>query len=189
MTGCILERWQPGIGDPTWRGWITVLLYLLTAGMALRVAGQEGFPPATRRREKLFWAMTALVIAALAINKQLDLQSALTAAGRCLAVAQGWYGQRRSLQLGFILALAMLALAFLVCLLVLMRKSGLRTVLPVIGLVFVCAFVLIRAVGFHHVDRMLGLPMLGLPINTALEWTGPMLISLGAFRFFRLSGR
>lgn len=186
MIGCILDRWQPGIGDPNWQGWATVLVYLVTATLAFRVTGRAGFPPATRRREWLFWAMTALIMAALAINKQLDLQSAVTAAGRCLALAQSWYGQRRALQLGFILALAMLALVFLSCLLVLLRKSWPRTALPAMGLVFVCAFVMIRAVGFHHVDRMLGLPMLGLGVNTALEWTGPALISLGAFRLLRV---
>lgn len=189
MIGCVLDRWQPGIGDPTWQGWATVLVYLVTAGLALRVWGRAGFPAPTRRRERLFWMMTALVIAALAINKQLDLQTALTAAGRCLALAQGWYGQRRELQLGFILAAVLLALVFLACLLGLMRKTWSRTMLPVIGLVFVCAFVLIRMVGFQHVDRMLGLPMLGLRVNTALEWAGPLLISLGALRLLRLWGR
>lgn len=34
-----------------------------------------------------------------------------------------------------------------------------------------------------------GLPVLSLHANTALEWTGPALISLGAVRVFRLSGR
>jgi len=33
-----------------------------------------------------------------------------------------------------------------------------------------------RAVGFHHFDRILGMPVVGLRANTALEWTGPLLI-------------
>ncbi|MDB5657901.1 MAG: isopropylmalate isomerase large subunit [Cypionkella sp.] len=34
----------------------------------------------------------------LAVNKQLDLQSALAATGRCIAQFQGWYRARRDVQ-------------------------------------------------------------------------------------------
>lgn len=187
MPGCVSQRWQPVIGDPTWEGWATVLIYLMAAVLAWRVARGCGFPPATRRRERIFWMMTALIMAALAINKQLDLQSAITAAGRCLAVAQGWYGQRQLLQLGFLVAVAGLAAVFLAGLVLLLRGSGRRSAPAVLGLVFVCLFVLMRAASFHHLDRLLGLPVSGLRINTLLEWTGPLLISLGAIRLFRLS--
>lgn len=184
MLDCVFARWQPVIGDPTWQGWATVLVYLGAAALAFR-AGRAGFPAATRSRERIFWAVTLLLLLALAVNKQLDLQSAVTAAGRCLALAQGWYGQRRLLQLGFLLVLTLLALVFLTILLRLLRGSWSRSVLPALGLVFVCTFVLMRAVGFHHADRLLGLPVLGLRANTALEWTGPALISLGAIRLSR----
>lgn len=186
MLECVLSRWQPGIGDPTWQGWATVLIYLLAAFLALRVLGRAGFPLATRRRERLFWMFIALVVAGLAVNKQMDLQSALTAGGRCLARAQGWYSERRQVQVAFILALVGAAMAFLACLLVLLRKTWSRSILPAVGLVFICAFVLIRAVGFHHIGWMPGLPMLVMRGNTALEWTGPLLISLGAVRLLRL---
>ena len=184
MIGCVLERWQPGIGDPTWQGWATVLVYLATALLAFQ-ASHAPFPAATRGRERAFWVLTLLLLSGLALNKQLDLQSALTAAGRCMANVQGWYGQRRLVQMGFLLGLAGLAVAFLAILLRLLRGSWSRSALPVLGLVFVCAFVLMRAVGFHHADRLLGLPVLGLRTNTALEWAGPGLISLGALRVLR----
>lgn len=188
MLDCVLSRWQPVIGDPTWQGWATVLVYLATAFLAFQ-ASRAAFPAATAGRERAFWILTLLLLAGLALNKQLDLQSALTAAGRCMARAQGWYGQRRLVQLGFLLGLASLALILLVALLRMLRGSWSRSALPVLGLVFVCTFVLMRAVGFHHADRLLGLPILGLRTNTALEWAGPALISLGALRLFRLSAR
>ena len=189
MIDCVLARWQPVIGDPTWQGWATVLVYLTTVGLALAAAGQPGPADGHRTRERIFWLVTALVMAALAVNKQLDLQSALTAAGRCLAQAQGWYDRRRPVQIGFLAGLAILALVFLGVLLKLLKGSLLRSILPVVGLVFVCAFVLMRATGFHHADRLLGLPVLGMRANTVLEWTGPLLISLGAVRVFRSSRR
>ncbi|WP_377707219.1 hypothetical protein [Paracoccus fontiphilus] len=184
----MLTRWQPVIGDPTWQGWATVLVYLATMGLALAAASRTR-PAATQGRERTFWLITALIMAALAVNKQLDLQSALTAAGRCLAQAQGWYDRRRPVQIGFLVGLAVLALLFLVILRKLLRGSLSRNLLPIFGLVFVCAFVLMRAIGFHHADRLLGLPVLGLRANTALEWIGPVLISLGAVRLLRSGGR
>ena len=165
-----------------------MLLYGATAVLAFR-ASRVNFPLATAERERIFWILTLLLLGALAINKQLDLQSALTAAGRCLAQAQGWYGQRRLVQMGFLGGLAVLAVVFLLILLRLLKGSWSRSALPVLGIVFVCAFVLMRAVGFHHADRLLGIPVMGLRMNTALEWTGPALISLGALRVFRLLAR
>jgi hypothetical protein len=40
------------------------------------------------------WATISILFLGLGINKQLDLQSALTEAGRILAIEQGWYGPR-----------------------------------------------------------------------------------------------
>lgn len=188
MLACVLARWQPVIGDPFWQGWATMLLYLMTAILAF-LASRADFPAATKEKERAFWTLTLLLLVALALNKQLDLQSALTAAGRCLAQAQGWYGQRRLVQMGFLGGLAVLTVVFLLILVRLLKGSWSRSALPVLGIVFVCVFVLVRAVGFHHADRLLGLPVMGLRMNTALEWTGPALISLGALRVFRLSAR
>ena len=85
MIDCVLARWQPVIGDPTWQGWATVLVYLATMGLALAAVGRIGPGDGRHTRERIFWLVTALGMAALAVNKQLDLQSALTAAGHCLA--------------------------------------------------------------------------------------------------------
>lgn len=178
---CTSDRWRPVIGDPGWQGWTTVIIYLLVAALALRVAGQARFPIITRRRERAFWVFVAMLMMILAINKQLDLQSAMTAGGRCLAQIQGWYGQRREVQLLFLFGLAAMSSLALLSGLVLMRRSLRRIFLPALGLVFVCGFVLMRAVGFHNVDQMLGVPMFGVRTNTALEWFGPLLISAGAF--------
>lgn len=187
MLDCVLTRWQPVIGDPGWQGWTTVLVYLLATILAWR-ASRAPFPAPTRRRERVFWVLTATILAALAVNKQLDLQSALTALGRCMAHAQGWYGQRRLVQVAFLAGLAVAAVVFLAMLLRLLRGSWSRSALPVVGLVLVCTFVLMRAAGFHHMDHLLGVPLLGMRANTVLEWTGPILVMLGALRVLRLRG-
>lgn len=82
-----------------------------------------------------------------------------------------------------------LAVIFLLVLLRLLKDSWSRSTLPLLGIVFVCTFVLMWAVGFYHADRLLGLLVMGLRMNTALEWIDSALISLGALCVFRLSAR
>ena len=79
LLDCIPTYWQPGIGDPSLAGWLTVLLYVLVGLLAFRVAGRVAFPVATRGRERSFWIIVGCLMLCLAVNKQLDLQSALTA--------------------------------------------------------------------------------------------------------------
>lgn len=184
---CTTQGWQPVIGDPSWRGWATVLIYLAVMLLAALVARRAPFPDRSRRRERLFWIVVAVLMAGLAINKQLDLQSALTVAGRCAAKAQGWYGNRRMAQALFLMMIAVGGLLALIALLRLLRGTWSRSALPILGMCFVTAFVLMRAVGFHHFDRMLGIPMLGVRANTVLEWTGPLLI--GAVSLWLIGGR
>lgn len=172
--------WRPGIGDPTWEGWVIVALYAGVAVLAFAARGRAGFPVASRLRERSFWLVVGLAMAALAINKQLDLQTALTDAGRCAAKAQGWYQGRRAAQAGFLLTIAALAVLFLGAMLRLLRGTLRRTGPAALGLAFVLGFVLMRAVGFHHFDRFIGMPILGLKANTLLEAAGPLLITLGA---------
>ncbi|BAQ71658.1 isopropylmalate isomerase large subunit (plasmid) [Rhodovulum sulfidophilum] len=178
---CVFGTWQPGIGDPTWQGWTTVAVYLAVAALALRAACRAVFPAPSARRERIFWSLVALVLLGLAINKQLDLQSALTATGRCLARLQGWYGQRRAVQTEFIAAIGTLSLLSLIGLLWLLRGTLRRSAPAIVGLCFVSGFVLIRAAGFHHFDHLLGMPtLLSVRANMVLELTGPLLIAAAA---------
>lgn len=99
-----------------------------------------------------------------------------------MAKAQGWYETRRGVQKDFLIALAGMAALFMVVMLVLLRGTWRRTGLAVIGLAFVCGFVLMRAVGFHHFDQMLGVLIMGIRTNGILEWTGPLLITISGLR-------
>ena len=178
VQSCALNRWSPGIGDPTVIGWITVLVYAAAAYVAALVLRRVRFPQASRRRERMFWGLLAALLVALAINKQLDLQSYMTAIGRCIAKRQGWYDGRRVVQKDVILALlaAMLVSGFVTWRM--MRGTLQRNALALIGIVFVLAFVGVRAVGFHHVDALINTHVLKMRINGLLELTGPVLIIL-----------
>lgn len=179
---CAFTQWSPGLGDNHWMGWLTVAVYLaaaLAAGLAARrLAGAGG----ADGRERRFWIFAAGLMLALALNKQLDLQSLLTMIARCHAHLSGWYEVRRLVQEGFILAVALGGLAALGLLAFLLRGILGRVWLALAGLGFVCAFVVIRAASFHHVDLALGRTLGGVRLNWLLELPGPVLVALVALR-------
>jgi hypothetical protein len=106
----------------------------------------------------------------------LDLQTALTEAGRVLAQYQGWYEQRQFVQLVFIALAAMTCLIAAITLLLWARNSPIPTRLALIGTTMVLGFVSIRAASFHHVDRFIGQKILGLRWNWILEMSGISLV-------------
>ncbi|MGB3209088.1 MAG: hypothetical protein WBB19_00135 [Desulforhopalus sp.] len=95
--------WTPSIGDPTFLGWVTVCVYFLTAILCLAVyrrclqpstqVADNNYFPATR----WIWFGLFLAFVFLGVNKQLDLQTLLTAFGRNIARQQGWYAERLAL--------------------------------------------------------------------------------------------
>ncbi len=74
---CVAQDWSPQIGDPNVTGWLTVVSYLVCFGLAymvtMRLKGQRG---------RGLWVIITGLMLFLALNKQLDLQTALTATGR-----------------------------------------------------------------------------------------------------------
>jgi hypothetical protein len=118
-------NWTPGIGDPTIGGWVTVALYLLASGSCWISAQKLGLEDIPRSNERRVWRVISVLFLALGINKQLDLQTALTEAGRVVAQYQGWYEQRQFVQLVFIALAAMTCLIVAITLL----PSGISLVL------------------------------------------------------------
>jgi hypothetical protein len=118
----------------------------------------------------------------LGINKQLDLQTALTELGRVLASMQGWYEQRRTVQFWFIVAVA--AICFLMALVLLVlaraRRAPMPTWLALVGVVIVLGFVTIRAASFHHFDQFIGSRVLGLKWNWVLEMGGISIVLIAS---------
>lgn len=179
LLDCAGARWSPTIGDPTIWGWATVAAYGLAALLSLVAARHKD------RRERGFWLLVAALMAALCVNKQLDLQSALTATGRCLAQAQGWYEERRAVQAEFVLALLALCAAAGVLVLVLMRRHLVRLSVAILGLALVVSFVAVRAVGLHHVDALINMDVAGIRANPLLELPGIGLVAANALARIR----
>jgi hypothetical protein len=176
-------RWRPGIGDPTVMGWVTVAAYLVAALGCFRAAWREPLPDGTRRsRPAPFWLVLASLMVVLGINKQLDLQSLVTQIGRDVIVSRNLYRQRRALQAGFILVVALVCAGSLAVFLWTARRTLRRRWLALVGIFFILGFVLIRAASFHHVDALLTARLVGLKWNWILELGGIGTVGLAAFR-------
>ena len=177
LRSCVFYRWSPTIGDPTFWGWLTVAAYAACALLALCVViRRRGGSP----RSQAFWMLLCVAMVFLAVNKQLDLQSLLTATGRCVAGLQGWYEDRRSFQRGVIEALLAVILIVLAASLYLMRRDLRRNGLALLGLIVVAGFVAFRAVGFHHFDEIINLRVRDIRFNVIFELTGLVMITLNA---------
>lgn len=172
MTG--EDLWSPGIGDPSLMGWLTVFAYLVGAiGCAwagLTVRGSSRDREAFRRAA--FWAALAVLMFFLCINKQLDLQTWFTQAGKRMARAQGWYEQRATVQAVFVVAVGVIGLTSFLGLAWFTRNAPRAYALALAGLAFLLSFVLIRAASFNHIDRLLNVTIGGARLNWVFELTG-----------------
>ncbi|WP_417586111.1 hypothetical protein [Nitrincola sp.] len=181
---CTQERWQPIIGDPHIMGWITVAGYGIAAITALTTL-VKFHAQRPSRAEAIFWYLLVIGLFFLMLNKQLDLQSLLTAVARCEAQLSGWYGNRRPVQVAFIFGLIVIGLALLALLAYLLRHALSRLWLVLLGITLLVTFVLVRAVGFHSVDILIGTQLAGWRLNWIFELGGITLVVMGCIFYNR----
>lgn len=171
------------IGDPTFLGWLTVVVYLLAAGLCWwcgqrvgRIFGQE-----QERQHQFIWYGLAVGLFGLGLNKQLDLQSGLTAVLRQVAISQGWYEAGQQLQIITVSLFIIMAISVLISLAIFLRRVWRQYWLLLFGLLFLARFILVRVASFW------GVPLLrlsqftgGIEINWLLEVLGVAVIGLAA---------
>lgn len=179
---CAFTQWSPGLGDNNLMGWLIVLAYLVAAVLSMRAAVVIAGLEAADRRERRFWWIAGAIMLFLAVNKQLDLQTLVTQIGRCHAQLSGWYDMRRIVQRDFILAIVAAGAVMLLVLAFLLRGILGRVWPALLGLAFVCLFVVVRAASFHHMDALLGTWVFGVKMNWLLELPGPILVGVVALR-------
>lgn len=170
-------HWQPTIGDPSLAGWSIATLYFITAAMSLMVYRNARFIFTSRiKSQAQLWMAIALLLLLLGINKQLDLQTLFTEIGRAIAKQGNWYKDRRSIQIIFVAAVAVLGTIVTIAMLVAYRKSFKNNYLALVGIVFLISYVLIRASSFHHIDKLIHSRLLSLQFNWLFESVGILLI-------------
>lgn len=187
FTDCVQDRWQLGIGDPDIIGWAICAAYALAAVLSLIVLRAGPFQEAHHRRQRILWALMAGLMAALALNKQLDLQTLILAAGRCLSQEQGWYDDRRLVQRDFIFALIIMAAIGGGGITWLLHGIVRHNLVVLLGLASLTGFVLTRGGHLFHifVPEQLAADTLLHDATSALEMLSPTLIIAAAWRVLR----
>ncbi|MCC6694585.1 MAG: hypothetical protein IT365_03040 [Candidatus Hydrogenedentes bacterium] len=179
MIGIIVNGvWQPGIGDPTFMGWAITIGYLASAVSCAAVAIRDALRqprPATRHTWR-FWVILSAMLLLLGLNKQLDLQTWLWLAGRSIAREQGWYEQRRWVQVAFTAGIAISGIVLLAALFKFSYLGHGRYLVALTGVTFLVCFIVIRTISIENVDRFLGIPVGPMNVNRLLEAAGIVLV-------------
>jgi predicted histidine transporter YuiF (NhaC family) len=179
-------RWHLGIGDPDAIAWCIVGAYVVAvalAGWAWQIARRGARLLATVNTQEAanervvarIWLLVALVMLSLGINKQLDLQTWFLQTMRRRAYEGGWYADRRSYQTAGIVAAMILTPIAAGIVVFLLRRVVRRMAFTIAGLCTLVLFVVIRAISFHYVDKLLELGG-RIGVNVILELSGIGLI-------------
>ena len=189
-TSTFLEhgRWVPGIGDPTIIGWVTVAVYFIVALICFKAVFLSNIhyrqnKPGSDKSILVFWNFLAFILIFLGFNKQLDLQSLLTQIGRDIAVEQGWYKSRRTVQVIFVISIGLIGVATFTYLIRTYRNTNSSVKIALTGCVILFSFIFIRASSFHHIDIFISMKLAGVRMNGALELGGLAIIGIGGFRY------
>lgn len=168
-------------------GWLTVVAYAVTALLCYIAALRHPIADDTgeAHRSRSLWISIAVLMSFLCLNKQLDFQSLFTDVGRVLANKEGWYDQRRTVQLWFVLAVATAGILTLTIMVWKFRTILRERTMLLIGLTSLVTFIVIRAASFHHIHAFVASGILGIRINWILELTGIGLVALSAARSAR----
>jgi uncharacterized membrane protein len=110
LFGITIGTWKPAIGDPSFMGWFTVFSYYLAAILCLIKMMSQRLPQ--EKRDRHFWGFMCLSLMALGLQKQFNLLTAFTEAGRIIARSSGWMDQHRIIQALAMLLVFVIGLAF-----------------------------------------------------------------------------
>jgi hypothetical protein len=116
------------------------------------------------------------------LNKELDLQTVIIGVGRSAAMAEGWYGARRVVQLSFLM---FLFLGTAVAGGVFLRKHFrffLEHPLLGSGALLAVGYALLRASQFNHLGEWAALGTPPVPALELIESAGALLLLSGALR-------
>jgi hypothetical protein len=173
-------RWQPGIGDPGFMGWLITAAYLIASLLCGIYARRTCRISSIKSGcHDVFWWILAAIMLLMGINKQLDFQCLLISIAKRTAQNRQWYSQRQILQVWFIAGLAIIGLILLIWLGWKFRRFWWQDRLALLGILLLITFIIVRAAPIHYVNKFIGRQP-GVVINSVLEISGIVLIGISA---------
>jgi hypothetical protein len=149
----------------------------------MRSHSEKGWGKAvSSRRTPRTWLAIAGMLLLLGLNKQLDLQTLFIQVGREIAVVAGWYGERRMLQMVFVLVLGAVMISALLTLIWRRRRFFQQHPLTLPGAVLLVLYVLVRAGTFDHVDEAFGLNLDDSKWMDGMELSGVICFAMAGVR-------
>ena len=150
-------NWYSRMGDPTVAGWAITIAYFIVTLLCWQAGLKEKTINVNIQKPErhVLWFGLSILLLVLGINKQLDLQTLLTALGREIAQEDGLYESRREIQLIFVILFALFCFSSFVALSWWLRDCWRRYWIALLGVALLVSFVVIRAASFHHVDYLI----------------------------------
>jgi hypothetical protein len=184
-------HWHLQAGDPTVLGWLTLAGYLLAALACWRASQTCRFSArmldrvhvgeaVNQLRLAAWWVAAGVLMLAIGLNKELDLQTLIGEWGKQMALEQGWYPERRSVQRLFALLFGAALLAGLGAAAFLLRHVLDRIVPALTGIALVFVYIGGRAALFLVLRDGPGAGLLS--IIWPLELVGIALMAWSAWR-------
>ena len=173
LAASVNGRWSIGLGDRSALGWVTVVVYFLAAvctGVAARKSG-----PGRR-----YWIAMTPTLVFLGVCKWFDLPGFFTDAFR-QGFMQSEIGEFHGVgQLIVTVGLLLAGVAGIAVIFYFSRRLSWTIKLAMAGVVYLIAFIVIRAISLHAVDHLLGIQVLGVKMNHLLELGGLALVVIPA---------
>jgi hypothetical protein len=149
---------------------LTFLLYLFAsvgswrlAVSVRRISGYSEF------REGTLWYVEAILLLLLAVNAGSGGLSRLTIFFRSAAMSSGWYPERGPAQLLSVLALLVALVYTAIVSFQWARRTSVPAVASLMGSVILVAFVILRAVSLHAIDRVLFARIASVTFSSMIE--------------------
>jgi hypothetical protein len=173
-------------------GWTMFALYLIAALFSFRAAAGSvrGQPPVVSSQWSSqtgrFWIWLGVILAALGLNKPLNLQTRLIELGRRITGREHLTAHSTGLHILFFLGFILLVILFFAAIVPRfschLGRFARQLPLAAGGCVLICLYIFIRAASIDRVDQMLGFHLDHVPFLWLLEAGGLMLVIVQALR-------
>ena len=175
-------HWRPGIGDPTFMGWLITAAYFITSvSCGICAWRTDRISPINRSGyHRVFWWSLFAIMLIMGMNKQLDLQCLLIVVIKQIAQNQNWYSKRHILQVWFAAGITIFSMVLLIWLGWKLKRQWRQYGLAIIGIVLLIAFVIITIAPVHCMNQFLGLQPGDRLIKSIFEISGIVLIGISA---------